>query len=68
VSAERYGVRWPDGSVTGGITESHRLAAAYARNHAGTVYAERDGEPMLDAGTGPADLRREQVDAAAAAA
>ena len=35
----RYGIRWPDGSYTGGITDSLRFAQHYAREHAGTVYA-----------------------------
>ncbi len=34
----RYGVKWPDGLVTGGITDSYRLAASYAKDHDGTVY------------------------------
>jgi len=43
----RYGVRWPDGSVTGAITDSQRLAASYAKQHDGTVYpAAADGNPI----------------------
>ena len=46
----RYGVRWPDGSITGAITDSHRLAAAYAKNHDGKVYeADKNGDPIKGA-------------------
>lgn len=40
----RYGVQWPDGSVTGLITDKQRLAAHYANEHDGTVYDE-DHQP-----------------------
>lgn len=34
----RFGCIWPDGSYTGGITESQRDAAGYARQHDGRWY------------------------------
>lgn len=37
-AATRYGVQWPDGSFTGGITFSQRDAAAYAKTNDGSVY------------------------------
>jgi hypothetical protein len=43
----RYGVRWPDGSITGAITDSARLAGAYAKDHGGAVYtADACGDPI----------------------
>ena len=45
----RYGVRWPDGSITGAITDSARLAGAYAKDHGGAVYAaDACGDPLLE--------------------
>lgn len=38
MNAPRYGVLWPDGSFTGGISFSYRDTAAYAKNHDGSVY------------------------------
>lgn len=43
----RYGIAWPDGGITGDITDSQRLAAAYAKNHNGSVYeADANGDPI----------------------
>ena len=39
MAGARFGVLWPDGGHTGGITESYRDACAYARTVPGaTVY------------------------------
>ena len=38
MTAPRYGIKNPDGSYTGGISESYSLACAYARTVKGTVY------------------------------
>jgi len=46
----RYGVQWPDGSITGAITDKYTLAAAYAKSDGGKPYqADANGEPMPDA-------------------
>lgn len=49
----RYGVRWPDGSVTGGITDHYRLAAAYAKHRdnpaPGVVYQEGSQDIVAEA-------------------
>ena len=37
--AVKYGVVYPDGTYTSGITEHYRLAKHYAREHEGAVYA-----------------------------
>lgn len=51
MSAPRYGVRWPDGSITGGITDRAALARAYARQAGGTAYqADENGNPLAIAG------------------
>jgi len=54
VSAPRFGVAWPDGSYTGGITDSYRDACAYARTVPGaTVYpvgSDADPEEWLKSG------------------
>jgi hypothetical protein len=42
----RYGIDWPDGTCTGAITDSYRLAAAYAAQHGGKV---RDDKPKTTA-------------------
>lgn len=34
----RFGCIWPDGSYTGGITDSARDAGHYAKQHGGSVY------------------------------
>jgi hypothetical protein len=48
----RYGVRWQDGGVTGGITGKYRLAAGYAKNPSnpvpGTVYQVDDKDEPMD--------------------
>ena len=38
MNAPRYGIKYPDGSYTGGITADHSLAAHYARLHKAVVY------------------------------
>ena len=38
----RYGVQWGDKSITGLITDSYKLAAAYAKEHGGRVYEQKD--------------------------
>ena len=44
----QYGVQWMDGSYTGGITDKHSLALAYAHTYPGgrvyTVGGEDDPE------------------------
>jgi hypothetical protein len=51
----RYGVAWPDGSITGAITDSQRLAAAYAKNHDGCWYeADAGGDPVAGQAAAPA--------------
>ena len=32
MSAPRYGIRWPNGTFTGGITDRHAYAVAYVSN------------------------------------
>ena len=43
---ERFWVKYPDGSHTGLITDSRRLAQAYASKYNATVHSE--SEPMPD--------------------
>jgi hypothetical protein len=51
MSAPRYGVRWPDGSITGAITDRAALARAYARKEGGRAYqADENGNPLAIAG------------------
>ncbi len=38
----RYGIKYPDGSFSGEITDQFRLAQAYARDHDGVVYDIED--------------------------
>ena len=47
MSGARYGVLWPDGGYTGGLTESYRDACAYARTVPGAqVYQSgTDADP-----------------------
>ena len=46
---ERYGVKWPDGSFTGAITDKYGLAAAYAKSDGGKAYhADANGNPIDD--------------------
>lgn len=49
----RYGVKWPDGTETGPITDRYRLAARYAKSEGGKPWnydrnreagAESEGE------------------------
>ena len=61
----RYGVAWPDGGITGDITDditdSQRLAAAYAKNHNGSVYeADANGDPITAPKT-PASASTEEA-------
>lgn len=50
MNATRYGVIWPDGSTTGDITDSPRLARAYAKTNNGTPYqADEHGNPITGA-------------------
>jgi len=34
----RFGILWPDGTFTGGITDTRQFAVAFAKDHRGTVY------------------------------
>lgn len=46
----RYGILWPDGTFTGGITERHAWAAEYAKTSgfSGKVYTEgSEDDPEL---------------------
>ena len=50
MSSPRYGVRWPDGSITGAITDRANLARAYARKQGGRAYqADENGNPLATA-------------------
>lgn len=45
----RYGVRWPDGTFTGGIGFSYRELTEYARSFGGRVYeVGADNDPEVN--------------------